>query len=433
VIAQLQRAYAQGQTTPIEVVEQALTRLRRWAETHWLISLDEEDVLGQAEASARRLQSGHPLSKLDGVPVAIKDQLDVRGQRTTCGTSFLHAVAAEDAEAVARLRRAGAILFGKTNLYELALGPTGYNPTFGSAQNPWDRRRDTGGSSSGSAAVVAAGVVPLALGSDLGGSLRIPAALCGVAALKPTYGRVPTRGLTPVAWSLEHVGPIAASIGDLALALEVLTPLLPRPLPDPVRIGICDEWWSRADSATAEVALAAVARLRSRNVIAQKIALPPLDEAHAIGSLTTAAEAAAAFWWARAQLSPAVRIPLAIGRAVSAVERMQTQRARGRFCRELLRVFEEVDVLATPTTDRSARIYRNDGAELDEAAIAGRIAFTMPFNLVGLPAVQVPCGFDREGMPAGLQIVGPKGADEQAMVVAGWVESDAEKRSAPRL
>jgi Asp-tRNA(Asn)/Glu-tRNA(Gln) amidotransferase A subunit family amidase len=432
MIAALQEAYAAHRLTPKEFVERALARLRRFVDPHWLISLDEEDVFVQAEESAERLRAGRPRSPLEGVPVAIKDQFDVRGQRTTCGTSFLRAVAGEDAEAVARLRRAGAILFGKANLYELALGPTGHNPTFGSARNPWDPERDTGGSSSGSAALVAAGVVPLALGSDLGGSLRIPAALCGVAALKPTWGRVPTGGLMHVAWSLEHAGPIAGSIDDLRLAMAVLAGERPATaaLPGRLRVGISSDWWARAERSSAGVAEAAVQRLLHNGAAARAVTLPSIDTAVAVGSLTTIVEAAAAFAWAaHAPLGAAVRIPLAVGRAVPAVEFVQAQRVRGTLCRELEEAFVDVDVLVTPTTDSTARPYHGD--ELDDAAIARRIAFTIPFNLAGLPALQVPCGFDGEGLPVGLQIVGPRGADALVTAVAARVESQSEKREIP--
>jgi Asp-tRNA(Asn)/Glu-tRNA(Gln) amidotransferase A subunit family amidase len=425
--------------SPRERAEQALLAARRLAHHHWLISLEDEPVLRAADASTARLRAGRPRSALDGMLVAIKDQFDVAGEITTCGTRFLRRRALRDAEAVARLRAAGAIPFGKANLYELALGPTGRNPYHGDAHNPWDTRRDTGGSSSGCAALVAAGIVPLALGSDLGGSLRIPASLCGVAAIKPTFGRVPTEGLVPVAWSLEHVGPMARSIEELFLALAVLAgdaAPLPR-CPSGVRIGICEAWWSHAEPETARVTEAALRRMAARGALIRSLHLPPLDRAVTLGSLVATVESAAALAWAlryKHSLGAAVRVPLAIGRAVPAVVLAHAQHARAALNRALESAFQHVDVIATPTTDRSAPRYRGEAAhgEIDEELVAKRIAFTVPFNLAGLPAVQVPCGFDSRGLPVGLQLAGPRGADLRVLAVATAVEAQSEKRT-PRL
>lgn len=430
----LAAAYAALRATPREVCDQALSQAKRAAEWCWLISLDENDVRRQAEESTRRLREGRPRSPLEGVPIAIKDQVDVRGQQTTGGTAIPRDPAPRDAEAVARLRRAGAVIFGKTNLYELALGPTGRNPHFGDARNPWDFTRDTGGSSSGSAAIVAAGIVPLALGTDLGGSLRIPAALCGVSALKPTYGRVPTDGVWAAAPSLEHVGPIGASVDDVWLCFALLAQAdgpLP-PLPRPLRLGLCDAWWSRAHPETARIGRTAVERFleSARGSALRAITLPSIDRLREVGSLLGLVESAAAYPWAaraRDALGPAARVPLAIGRAVSAGDVERVRRARVRLCAAIDAIFDDIHVLVLPTTATTAARYRPDGGEgeLDEGMIADRVAFTLPFNLGGWPAAQLPCGVDRHGLPVGIQVIGRRGADLEVLAVASAFEQIA--------
>jgi Asp-tRNA(Asn)/Glu-tRNA(Gln) amidotransferase A subunit family amidase len=190
------------------------------------VAWEQADLLAQATASAQRLREGRPLSPLDGVPVAVKDELDLRGFGTSVGTRFLgKQPAAEDSTAVARLRAAGALLLGKVNMHEIGIGVTGQNPHHGTVRNPYDPQRHTGGSSSGSAAAVAAGFCPIAIGADGGGSIRIPASLCGVVGLKPTYGRVSETGAAPLDWSVAHIGPLGATARDVALGYAAIAGL----------------------------------------------------------------------------------------------------------------------------------------------------------------------------------------------------------------
>jgi len=441
-------AYRKGTTSPAEVAERAIEAADRFdsldPSLRTFIDLRPEDVRAQAEASTRRFRDGAPLGPLDGVPVAIKDEFNVKGYPTTSGTAFLGGVPVDrDALVVERLRRAGAILFGKTNMHELGMGPSGINIFHGAARNPFDPARDTGGSSAGSAAAVASGIVPLALGNDGGGSIRIPAALCGVAGIKGTYGRVPTDGVELTCWSLEHSGPMGSSVADVALALRTLTGE-PVPLSAPqgrsgrLRLGICEAWWAAADASTTKVVQAALDQLVEAGAEIVSVALPHIHLAQPVGFATFAVETAAAvmpYILADRPMSAGVRAALDLARGISATTFVQAQRARALIARDFDAALGEVDALVTPTTGISARVYEEDTlltGELNDAAARLRTAFTFPLNLTGLPAMQVPCGFDGEGMPVGLQVIAGRGEDELALAVAAEVEKMAEKRQ-PRV
>ncbi|HEX6835048.1 MAG TPA: amidase [Polyangia bacterium] len=431
-VADYQAAYRKGTADPVQVAERALTAARTLDRMdppmRTFIALDEGDVRRQAEAAAKRWQKGAPLSPLDGVPVAVKDEYDVIGYPTTCGTKFLGKTAATaDALVIARLRAAGAILFGKTHLPELGTIPSGINPWHGVARNPYDPGRDTGGSSSGSGACVAMGLTPIALGSDGGGSIRIPAAHNGVVGLKGTFGRVPSDGVAVHYWSLGHKGPLGATVADTLLAFDVITderltlPELPRPL----RIGVCERWWQWADGEVASIARAAVERIVGGHIV--DIDLPHIELSLPVGVATFGVEGATAL---AAEIdrgdpfSAATRIFFELARGMSAVTFVKTQRARALVVRDFEWAWDNVDVIVTPTTATTAPPIPPDaaGGELDEAKANQAVTFTFAQNLSGMPAVSVPCGYDAEGMPVGLQIIAPHGEDLRALAVAAAVE-----------
>lgn len=221
------RMYRNGETDPVQTAQTLIRMIEasNSGETplNAVIKFNSDDILSQAEESLKRYERGNPLGILDGVPIAVKDEIDQKGYTTGVGTSFLGGQTAEsDAEIVARLRKSGALLFGKTNMHEIGIGVTGLNPHFGVVRNPHNHRNYTGGSSSGSAAAVAAGLCPGAVGADGGGSIRIPAALCGVTGLKPTYARISEHGAAPLCWSIAHVGPIGATVRDTAIMYAVM-------------------------------------------------------------------------------------------------------------------------------------------------------------------------------------------------------------------
>ena len=427
-------AYREGRTTPTRVAQRVIEAIAAADDSERplraFIASDPEDILEQAEASTRRWQEGRPLSPLDGVPVAVKDELDQAPYGTTVGTRFLGQRAAqEDATAVARLRAAGALLVGKTNMHEIGISVTGVNPHHGVARNPYNPRHITGGSSSGSAAAVAAGIVPIALGVDGGGSIRIPAALCGVVGLMPTFGRVSEYGSAPLDWSLSHVGVLAATVEDTALAYALIAGPDPKDrhtLHQPpvslehsltdrlegLKVGIFWPWFRHAENAVIAAAENALDILTQQGVEIQEITLPHLQEArstHAILILSEMAAGMAPYYdQHRRDFGLDVRVNLALGRSFAAREYLHAQRMRTRIVRHFLDALEKVDVILTPTVAMVAPPIPEEALPegvSDLSLVIRLMRHTFPANLVGLPAITVPIGY-HNGLPIGLQAIG---------------------------
>ncbi len=412
-----------AECSPVELAERVLREIEADnAATHVFITIDREGALAAARAAAAELRRGYDRGPLHGIPVAIKDIVETAGLATT-GGSRLRArhVPVRDAFVVARLRQAGAVIVGKANTHEFAAGGTGENPHYGTARNPWDGGRVPGGSSSGSAVAVATGLVAGALGTDTGGSVRIPAHCCGIVALKPTYGRVSRAGVFPLAWSLDHVGPMTATVGDAAALLGAIAGQDPEdattsPLPVPdfgarlgegpslrgTRIGIPEGWLDAAVQPGVKAAFERALRaLQSLGAELHACTLPPPGELAPVNRAIAFAEGTA-YHWAdlneRGELyGPDVRARKEAGRLVSGVQYLQAQRLRAQLCRQvgaLLR--ERADVIATPTLPIVAPRL-GEGGDV--------IRFTAWVNLLGLPAVSVPCGL-ADGLPVGLQLIG---------------------------
>ncbi len=379
-------------------------------------------------------------SALAHIPLAIKDLVDVAGTPTRAGSPnfFGRVPARDDAPVVQKLKSAGAQIIGKTHTHEIALGITGINPHFGPVRNPWETSRITGGSSSGSAAAVAAGMCLGALGSDTGGSIRIPAGLCGTVGLKPTYGRVSLRGVVPLSWNMDHIGPITRSVKDAALLLEIMAgydPLDPvsaeRPAGDylpGIDSGIAG--WKVAlgvgeyiESIEPEVLDAfRKAALVFSDLGAKVIEVVPPDlRSAAVANGKMVIADAAAFHRERLDGNPGgfgtdVRERLEAGRAITSTEYSLARRVQSEMKHAYASFFDEYDVLLLPTTAVTAPPIEN----MDSAAYASKLTrFTAPFNLTGLPALSVPCGFSPDGLPVGLQIVG-KAWDETKVLRAGY-------------
>ena len=437
-IAELGPRLATRALSPVELCRALLRRCERLEPTlNAFITLDPERILAEARTAEAELGAGRPRGPLHGVPIGVKDLCWTRGERTTGGSKVLGGfVPDEDASVVTRLRAAGAIVFGKTNTPEFAYGPlNAYH--YGPSRNPWDPSRFTGGSSMGSAGALAGGLVPGAIGSDTGGSIRGPAHWSGVTGLMPTYGRVPLRGVVALATTLDHVGPMTRSAIDAALLLKVLAgydALDPTScdvaVPDyasetvrPVRglrIGVPRGYlWELLAPPIGSAVEAALAELRRLGLSVEDVALPEWEAAAEAGPVLIRSEAATEYRRVLAErpedLIPEVRERLEAGVRTSAVEYLEARRAGDRFAHALRRLFAHVDVLALPGRPQTAPKMDESGRLLEPLSPRN---YTGPLNYPGVPALTIPCGFDPETLPIGLQLAGRHWAEGTLLAVA---------------
>jgi len=449
-------AYLDKKATPTDVAERLLANLEESEQSdpamRLFVASYREDVMRQAEESTKRYSEGRCLSVLDGVPVPVKDEIDVRGYPTTVGTRFLGAVAAKaDAHAVEQLRAAGAIVPGKTNMHELGIGVTGINPHHGTARNPYDPSCFTGGSSSGSAAAVAAGFGPVAVGADGGGSIRIPASLCGLVGLKPTYGRVSERGAAPLCWSVAHIGPIAATARDAAVAYALMAApdgddphakAMPEVDLDGVGdsdlegmcFGIYRTWFEDADPQVVAACERMLGRLVERGARVEEVEIEGLNTIRVAHLVTIVGEMTAS------QLVHAshgreygldTRMNLALGRALTAADYVHAQRHRGETCRQIASLLDRVDAIVTPATACVAEpISRGalSGGESNLTLLGRIMRFAPAANLTGHPAITFPAGYTEAGMPVGLHLLGRAWQEHRLLKVAHMAESLLERR-----
>src|SRR5688572_16244970 len=418
-IAALGTAYRNGSMSPVEVVRGLLDRIATLDPTlNSFITVLEANSLAQAESAARELKAGRDRGPLHGVPIAIKDLIDMAGVPTTFASRAGSPRMAEtDAVLVRSLKEAGAIVLGKTNLLEYAYGAV--HPDFGQTNNPWDPRRTSGGSSGGSAAAVAAGLCFASVGTDTGGSIRIPASYCGVAGLKPSFGRVSLEGVQ--APTLDHAGPLARSCADAALMLEGMTGTrvhVPRAELAGLRIGIMHhpgadrflqmEVQTQFDQVIRDLGRAG-AQVRS-------IKLPDLELARE--ALIAIIEPEASLIHRDllrnepAGFSNITRAQLEAGFGISAIDYLNALHVRERLTAEFQRAFEGIDAIVSPSVPWVAPA---EDPPVGGEEGAGEMMYSGVYNLVGLPAVSVPCGMSSEGLPAGLQIVTSWHKDELAL------------------
>jgi aspartyl-tRNA(Asn)/glutamyl-tRNA(Gln) amidotransferase subunit A len=426
--------------SPVELTNLFLRRIERQnSSLNAYLSITEEHALVAARRAEKQLvarrgsrNEGFPLL---GIPISIKDNIWTRGIRSTAGSKILRDfVPTEDSTAARKLARAGAILLGKTNLNEFAYGITGDNAHYGPARNPWALDRMPGGSSAGSGVAVSAGQCTASIGTDTGGSIRVPSAFCGTVGLKPTFGRVSVFGTQPLSPSLDHVGPMARSVADIAILLGVIAGRDPRdPTSTPRHVDdfhralqgkpqrkVClgrprEHYWETLDPEVSRAADAALRDMEKRGAVVREVSLPHLKPSLEAATDISLAEAlhvhqAAGYFPTRAaDYGEEVRQRIESGSQVPAVNYLAGFDVRKRLLAEFDAAFREVDAIVAPALPVPAPLQGAESVEIDGARIGARAAIvghSRPANFTGLPAISVPCGFTREGLPIGLQFIG---------------------------
>jgi aspartyl-tRNA(Asn)/glutamyl-tRNA(Gln) amidotransferase subunit A len=442
----------------VELTRAALVRAERLdPKLHAFITLTAELAMEQALAADRELRrpsrgSGR-LGLLHGIPVTMKDNYWTKDVRTTAGSRILgEFVPSRDAKVVARLREAGAVFLGKTNMNEFAYGIHGLNPHYGHVQNPWNVERTTGGSSSGSAACVAAGSGFASVGTDTGGSLRIPASFCGIVGYKPTHGRVNVGGIVPLARSLDHAGPVARTVDDAEILFGVMRDdatgaartAKRRGTLRKLRIGWPKNYFfARVDTEVEAAIATAVKKMEALGASTVEVGIPDVEEWTEPSTTIALAEASGyhageGYFPARAaEYSEDVRKRLEMGMGVAAVDYLVARdRARWSAIVALETVFddEKVDLIVAPATPMVAPRVGELDVKVGGEMVALRTAVVdanRPANFTGSPAIAVPCGFSGDGMPIGMQLIGRRGGDDALLAIAREFEGVAE-RSARR-
>jgi aspartyl-tRNA(Asn)/glutamyl-tRNA(Gln) amidotransferase subunit A len=447
------------QFSATELTRETLSQIRELnSSLSAFITIMEESALARARQADAELAKGVDRGLFHGVPVAVKDLFFTRGVRTTSGSRiFADHVPDYDAAVVERLVDAGAVLVGKTNMHELAFGITSSNPHYGTVRNPWDLERIPGGSSGGSGAAVAAGLVSMAMGSDTGGSIRIPASFCGVVGLKPTYGRVSRYGAMPLAFTLDHMGPLTRSVRDAAATLNVLAGFDTR---DPssshrarenylppenvsihrVRIGLPENFYfDRVDSEVVHAIHGIAATAQSLGAQVSTVRVPDIGAINTVARVILSAEASALmepYLARRGEFGADVLGLLDQGRLLPATDYVNAQRIRRALTQQFQAVWKQVDCLITPTTPSSAPKIGQTTFKIEDEEEDIRIASTRlvrAINAVGYPALSIPCGQDSKGLPMGLQIVGPPFQEALVLRVGAALEDATGFEACPKM
>lgn len=434
--------------SPVDLTGACLARIERLNPgLNAFITVTAPSAMAEARAAEAEIVKGMWRGPLHGIPIALKDLVDTAGVRTTAASAvFADRVPKEDAEVVRRLKAAGAVSLGKLNMHEFAYGDSSAPSHYGPVRNPWDTARVPGGSSGGSAAAVAAGLCYMAIGSDTGGSIRQPAAYCAIAGLKPTYGLVSTRGVIPLSWSLDHIGPMCRTVADVALALRPLagydpldTNSVPTSAPEyaaalrqnvsSLRLGIpravfYEDLDPEVEQAIKQ-ALQVLGRLTSST---RDVTLPPYKTLPVVGAEAYAFHAPY-FTKTPEKYQAMTRRRLEAGSRVTAAAYIEARRELDRLRRAVSSAFTSVDVLVTPTTPTlpvTVDAALADAGTPPPGGVAPSLRNTQPFDIYGLPCISIPCGFSRTGLPIGLSISGPHLGEENVIALAHAYEQATE-------
>ena len=443
----------QKEISPVELVSACLARIERLnPQLNSFITVLADRARREARSAEREIARGKWKGPLHGIPISLKDNIWTRGIRTTAGSKILaDFVPRADSDVAARLAQAGAILLGKTNLHEFAYGVTNDNPHFGPARNPWNRERITGGSSGGSAAAVASGMCFASVGSDTGGSIRIPSALCGVVGLKPTFGLVSVDGIVPLAVSLDHAGPIARSAMDACILLEAITAKytegaarpdhskLHRAVPKRFRLGWPEHYFfDRVDAEVLSLVETAAGVLRSLGAEIKKVKMPHLADALLPGTNDIALAEATHYHQSQgyfperaAEYGEDVRKRLELGAKVAAVDYLRGLAKKRDAEADFEAAFERVDAIVAPSTPIPAPRIGVTEIEIDgakETVRSALVRLNRPVNFTGHPAISVPCGFTRDGLPVAMQLIGPRWSEQRLLAIACAYERPTEWR-----
>jgi len=420
-----------------ELVTQSLREIERLdSKLNAFITVTREAALTEASARDEELARGIDRGPLHGIPIAHKDLMRTKGVRTTAGSKiFADYLPRRDAAIVTKLREAGAVSLGKTGLHELAYGITSNNPHFGAIHNPWDLTRIPGGSSGGSAAAVTAGILPFATGTDTGGSIRVPASFCGIVGLKPTFGRVNVRGVLPLGFSQDHVGPLTRTVRDAAIAFQAMaddpTDYVPPADSDltGLRIGLPQNFFMQQVDPEVEASVrAAFDTAAAAGGLVVDVKVPDMEALRSAAATCLLVEAASAlrpFLDRRADFGADVLPMLDQGKSIPAIDYIEAQRTRRRIGRQFASLFEQVDCIFTPATPTTAPKIGQKALEIRGAAEEVRAAatrFTRGMNALGLPAISIPCGFSRSGLPIGLQMIAAARQDDLLLHAAAAME-----------
>lgn len=456
-IAEAARLLRSKKISPVELLDASLAQIERYNPAlNAFLTITTATARKRARLAEKEILRRSPKSPLHGIPLSLKDNLWTRGIRTTAGSRILeNFVPRQDSDVAARLAQAGAVLLGKTNMQEFAYGITGDNPHYGPSRNPWNRERVSGGSSGGSAVAVAVGMGFASVGTDTGGSIRIPSSLCGIVGLKPTFGLVSVSGVVPLSPSLDHVGPLARSVSDICILLDAIAGEYPRGTQRAsyrnlqkktsrrFRLGLPKQYYfEKVDTEVRAVLEQAIKDFESLGARIEQVSMPHLAAAADAGTQIALAEATAFhqsagyFPQRSAEYGVEARQRLESGEHVRAVDYLRALDTQKNIQADFDAAFAHLDAVIAPAAPIPAPLLGQSEVTIaveTQSVRAALVGMARPANVSGHPALSIPCGFTRDGLPVGLQLIGPRWGEARLLAIAHAFESATDWRRRPDL